>query len=81
MLNLNHILEKLNNKELIHKFKYTKVRANDLVKELKELVRISAEIKMELRIRLMNLELEAKIAEKDRLDSENAFINKLLDIH
>ena len=71
----------LSNDELIEKLQYCKELGREHIKALKELVKISDELKAELRRRLSGLEVEMKVAEKYRENSENPLINQLLDIH
>lgn len=75
------ILLNIPNKELLHQLKYCRVKARDHIAQLKELAATFDRIKAELRCRIEDLEIEAKLAEFDRINSEDPFFSALLDLH
>lgn len=75
------MLSHLTNAELIHKNKYCKIRAKDIITELRELVSLSNQLKAEFKIRLIDLEIELELAESDRFNSEDPFFDALLSLH
>lgn len=81
MLNEEHLISRLSNKELIHKNKYCKTKAKDLINELKALVITSDRVKAELKLRLIDLQIESEIAENWRINSDDPFLDVLLDLH
>jgi hypothetical protein len=72
---------KLTNAELVHTHKYCRTRVKDLVKELKEVVTLSNQIRAEFEIRLTDLEIELEIAQDDRINSDHPYFEALLHIH
>lgn len=75
------LISQATNEQLIHKLKYCKSRGRQHIAELKELVVISDRIKRELNIRIVGLEVELKLAEMDRINSDDPFFDALLDLH
>lgn len=71
----------LTNQELIDKLKECQEMGKAHVEAMKELVRLSQSIRAELRVRMSGLEVEVKLAEKYRENSENPLLNQLLDLH
>lgn len=69
------------NKELLHRLKYCRTRGKDMIAQLKELIAITDRIKDELKMRAVDLEMELKLAESDRLNSEDPFFSALLELH
>jgi len=69
------------NKELIHRLRYCKTKGKDHVAALRELVVISDRIKAELKMRMVDLEIEIGLAESYRLMSEDPYFDALLDLH
>jgi hypothetical protein len=69
------------NAQLIHRLKYCRTKAKDHIRDLKELVAINDRIKAELRLRLVDLEIELDLAASDRLNCDNPFFDALLDLH
>ncbi len=77
----DELIGSLTNKELVHKLKYTRTRAKDCIALLKELVVVNDRIKAELRMRLVDLQIETEIAESERIHCDDPFIDQLLDLH
>ncbi len=75
------ILKYKTNAELIHQLKYTRTRGKQMIQEVKDMIAVHERIKTELHIRMVDLEIELKLAETDRLDSENPFSSALLELH
>ncbi len=81
ILDEEQLISKASNKDLIHKNKYCKTKARALISELKALVITSDRVKAELRMRLMDLEMECLLAEDDRQNSDDPFSSALLEFH
>ncbi len=80
-MNEDELISRLTNKELIHKLKYIRTRGKDFIAQLKQLVEMNDRIKAELKMRLVDLQIEVEIAESERINSDDPFIDQLLDIH
>ncbi len=80
-MNEDELISQLTNKELIHKLKYTRTRAKDCITDLKQLVVVNDQIKAELRMRLVDLQIEEQVAESERKHCDDPFIDQLLDLH
>ena len=75
------ILRNKTNAELLHQLKYTRTRGKQMIQELKDMIAVHERIKTELHIRMVDLEIEMKLAESDRLNSEDPFFSALLELH
>lgn len=75
------ILKYKTNAELLHQLKYTRNRGKQMIQEVKDMIAVHERIKTELHIRLVDLEIELRLAEFDRLNCEDPFFDALLDLH
>ena len=71
----------LTNDELIQCLQDCKQLGKLHVEAIKKLVDLSRELRAELQVRMSGLEVELKLAEEYRENSENPQINQLLDLH
>jgi hypothetical protein len=69
------------NAQLLHRLKYCRTKAKDHIAALKELVAVNDRIKSELKMRMVDLEIELGLAESHRLMSEDPYFDALLDLH
>lgn len=75
------LIARLDNKQLIHKLKYCRTMAKKHIEDLKQLVKINDMIKVELKVRIGALEMDIKIAESHRAQSDSPIFDHLLDLH
>lgn len=75
------LIERLDNKQLIHKLKYCRTMAKKHIEDLKALVKINDMVKAELQRRVAALEVDIKLAEQHREKSDQPIFDHLLDIH